>query len=62
MDEAIDVAIEGRSVFPSRAAFINAATPWTGQEAMQAARERLSVVLVGTIDGETGVLALDRSV
>jgi hypothetical protein len=48
MDEAIDLAIAGRSVFPDRAAFIDADTPWAGQETMQAACEGLSVVLVAT--------------
>lgn len=37
MDEAIDLAIEGRSPFPDRAAVIDADTPWAGQETMQAA-------------------------
>lgn len=60
MDEAIDLAIAGRSAFPDRAAFIDADTPWAGQETMQAACEGLSVVLVAT-DGKTCVLALDPS-
>jgi len=38
IDEAIDLAIEGRSPFPDRAAFIDAGTPSAGQEAMRAAR------------------------
>lgn len=61
MDEAIDLEVEGRSPFPNRAAFIDADTPWAGQETMQTACQGLSVVLVAT-DGKTCVLALDPSV
>jgi len=61
MDEAIDLMIEGRSPFPDRTAFIDADTPWAGQETMQAACQGLSVILVAT-DGKTCVLTRDPSV
>jgi hypothetical protein len=46
MDEAIELALEGRSPFPERAAFIDADTPSTGHDIERAADEGLSVVLV----------------
>lgn len=55
MDEAIDRAIEGRSPYPSRAAFIDAETPLAGHDIERAANEGLSVVLVSA-DGSTRVL------
>jgi hypothetical protein len=55
MDEAIDLAIEGRSPYPERAAFIDADTPSAGHDIKRAADEGLSVVLVST-DGSTRVL------
>ena len=55
MDEAIDLAIEGRSPYPKRAAFIDADTPSAGHDIERAADEGLSVVLVST-DGSTRVL------
>lgn len=58
MDEAIDLAIEGRSPYPDRAAFIDADSPSAGKEAMQAAGRGLSVVLVAA-DGRTRVLTPD---
>lgn len=58
MDEAIDLAIEGRSPYPERAAFIDADTPSAGQDIERAADEGLSVVLVSA-DGSTQVLKTD---
>lgn len=55
MDEAIDLAIEGRSPYPERAAFIDADTPSAGHDIERAADEGLPVVLVST-DGSTRVL------
>lgn len=55
MDEAIDLAIEGRSPYPERAAFVDADTPSAGHDIERAADEGLSVVLVSA-DGSTRVL------
>lgn len=55
MNEAIDIAIEGRSPYPERAAFIDANTPSAGHDIERAADEGLSVVLVSA-DGSTRVL------
>jgi hypothetical protein len=54
-DEAIDLAIEGRSPYPERAAFIDADEPGAGPAIERAADEGLSVVLVSA-DGSTRVL------
>ncbi len=58
MDEAIDLAVEGRSPYPERAAFIDADTPSAGHDIERAADEGLSVVLVSA-DGSTRVLRPD---
>ena len=58
MDEAIDLAIEGRSPYPERAAFIDADTPSAGHDIERAADEGLAVVLVSA-DGSTRVLKPD---
>lgn len=55
MGEAIDLAIEGRSPYPERAAFIDADTPSAGPDIVRAADEGLSVVLVSG-DGSIRVL------
>jgi len=55
MDEAIDLAIEGRSPYPERAAFIDADTVSAGREIKRAADEGLPVVLVAA-DGSSQVL------
>lgn len=55
MDEAIDLAIEGRSPYPERAAFIDADTASAGHEIKRAADEGLPVVLVAA-DGTSQVL------
>jgi hypothetical protein len=55
MDEAIDLAIEGRSPYPERAAFIDADAPSAGHDIECAADEGLAVVLVSA-DGSTRVL------
>lgn len=55
MDEAIDLAIEDRSPYPERAAFIDADAPSAGHDIERAADEGLSVVLVSA-DGSTRVL------
>ncbi len=58
MNEAIDLAIEGRSPYPERAAFIDADTPSAGHDIERAADEGLAVVLVSA-DGSTRVLKPD---
>jgi len=55
MDEAIDLALEGRSPYPEHAAFIDADAPGVGGEIREAADEGLSVVLVAA-DGSTTIL------
>lgn len=55
MAEAIDLAIEGRSSHPERAAFVDADAPTAGHDIERAADEGLSVVLVSA-DGSTRVL------
>lgn len=55
MDEAVDLAIEGRSPYPDKAAFIDADTARAGHEIERAADEGRSVVLVSA-DGSTRVL------
>ena len=55
MDEAIDLAIEGRSPYPEKAAFIDADVPTAGHAIQRAADEGRSVVLVSA-DGSTRVL------
>ena len=54
MDGAIELAIEGRSPYPERAAFIDADPPSAGSDIQRAADEGLSIVLVsadGSIRG-----------
>jgi len=55
MDEAINLAVEGRSPYPEKAAFIDADTPQAGHEIQRAADEGRSVVLVAA-DGSSRVL------
>lgn len=55
MDEAIDLAIEGRSPYPEHAAFVDADAPSAGHEIERAVDEGLSVVLVSA-DGSTRIL------
>lgn len=55
MDEAIELAIEGNSPYPERAAFIDADAPSAGHEIERAADEGLPVVLVSA-DGSTRIL------
>jgi hypothetical protein len=55
MDEAIDLAIEGRSPYPEKSAFIDADAPHVGDEIRDAADEGLAVVLVAA-DGSTTIL------
>lgn len=55
MDEAIDLAIEGHSPYPERAAFIDADAASAGREIKRAADEGLPVVLVAA-DGSSQVL------
>lgn len=54
MDEALDLAIEGRSPYPEKAAFIDD-EPGAGHAIERAADQGLSVVLVSA-DGSTHIL------
>jgi len=52
MNEAIDLAINGRSPYPDGSEFIDAEKPWAGEAIARAADEGRPVVLVsadGTI-------------
>lgn len=60
MDEAIDLAIEGRSPYPDKAAFIDADKARAGHEIERAADEGRSVVLVSA-NGSTRVLRPELS-
>ncbi|MGO9907733.1 MAG: hypothetical protein ACLP4R_28975 [Solirubrobacteraceae bacterium] len=55
MDEAIELAIEGRSPYPDTAAFIDAEAPGAVEAIKKAADEGRAVVLVYA-DGSTRVL------
>lgn len=55
MDEAIELALEGRSPYPDKSAFIDADTAHAGHEIRRAADEGRAVVLVAA-DGTTRVL------
>jgi hypothetical protein len=55
MDEAIELAIEGRSPYPDKSAFIDADTAHAGHEIRRAADEGRAVVLVAA-DGSARVL------
>jgi hypothetical protein len=58
MDEAIDLAIEDRSPYPEKAAFIDADPPSAGHAIERAVDQGLSVVLVSA-DGTARVLRPD---
>ncbi len=55
MDEAIELAIEERSPYPEKAAFIDADEPTVGAEIRRAADQGYAVVLVAA-DGSTRTL------
>jgi hypothetical protein len=55
MDEAIELAIEERSPYPERSAFIDADVPDIGRVIDQAINDDLTVVLVSA-DGSTRTL------
>lgn len=55
MDEAIELAIEERSPYPERAAFVDADSPRTGAAIKRAVDEDRAVVLVSA-DGSTRIL------
>lgn len=55
MDEAIELAIEERSPYPEKAAFIDAGAPYIGEEIRRAADEGRAVVLAYA-DGSTRTL------
>ncbi len=60
MDEAIELAIAEESPYPEAAMFINAGTPFTEREIVQAFEKGLAAVLVSA-DGGTRVLRPDLS-
>ncbi len=60
MEEAIDLAIQERSPYPERAAFVNADTPKTARAIKRAFDEHRAVVLVSA-DGSTRVLLPEAS-
>lgn len=55
MEEAIELAIEERSPYPERAAFINAGLPTTDASIKRAFKDDKAAVLVAA-DGSTRVL------
>lgn len=55
MDEAIELAIDGRSPYPERATFIDADTPYVGSEIRRAVEQGSAIVLVAA-DGSTCTL------
>jgi hypothetical protein len=55
MDEAIELALQERSPYPDKSAFIDADTAHAGHEIRRAADEGRAVVLVAA-DGSTRVL------
>jgi hypothetical protein len=58
MDEAIELAIEERSPYPEKAAFVDADEPHAGAELRRAADEGRAVVLVYA-DGDVRTLLPD---
>lgn len=55
MNEAIELAIDERSPYPEKAAFVDADEPYAGEEIRRAADEGRAVVLVSA-DGSTRTL------
>jgi hypothetical protein len=55
MDEAIELAIEGRSPYPDKSTFLDADTPRLEREIRRAAGEGRAVVLVAA-DGSAQIL------
>jgi hypothetical protein len=55
MDEAIELAIEGRSPYPGNATFIDAEAAWAG-EAIKTAVDEGRAVVLAFADGSTRVL------
>jgi len=55
MDEAIELAIQERSPYPEKAAFLDEGEPSVGAEIRRAADEGRAVVLVGA-DGSSRIL------
>lgn len=55
MNEAIEMAIEGRSPYPERATFVDADSPYVGSEIRRAVEQGSDVVLVAA-DGSTCTL------
>lgn len=55
MNEAIELAISGRSPYPERATFIDADSPYVGSEIRRAVEQGSEIVLVAA-DGSTCTL------
>ena len=60
MDEAIELAIQERSPYPEKAAFVDADEPSAGAEIRRAADEGRAIVLVGA-DGSTRTLLPEQA-
>ncbi len=58
MDEAITLAIDGRSPYPERAAFVDADDACAGAAIKRAIDEERAVVLVSS-DGSTNILRVE---
>ena len=61
MNQAIELAVEGSSPYPERAAFVDADAPSAGLEIVRAVDEGLPIVLVSG-DGSTRVLRPEPAV
>jgi hypothetical protein len=60
MDEAIELAIEGRSPYPENATFVDADAAWAGEAIKEAVDEGRAVVLAFA-DGSTRVLRAEMT-
>lgn len=61
MNEAIDLAIEGNSPYPSEATFLDSEAPYAGKEIVRACDEGMTVVLVAE-DGSSRVIEPGRKI
>lgn len=59
MDEAIELAIEERSPYPERSAFLNADSPRLGADIRMAIEDDMAIVLV-SVDGGTCILRAEH--
>jgi hypothetical protein len=61
MDEAIELAIDGHSPYPTEALFLDADAAYAGEEIMRAGDEGKAVVLVAA-DGSSRVVEPGRKI